>query len=95
MTLVYADPLVARQPGTGAAHPASYWQATGGPEPDDDGPLRTDRDCDVAIIGAGYTGLSCAWHLAQMGCGSVAVLEANRPGWGCSGRNGRDRKSVV
>jgi gamma-glutamylputrescine oxidase len=95
VTAVYADPLVARQPGTGAAHPASYWNATAGPQPDDDGPLRTDRDCDVAIIGAGYTGLSCAWHLARMGGGSTVVLEANRPGWGCSGRNGSFARPAI
>ncbi|PCJ93505.1 MAG: FAD-dependent oxidoreductase [Hyphomicrobiales bacterium] len=42
---------------------------------------------DVAIIGGGYTGLSAALHLAQKGV-RVAVLEANRMGWGASGRNG-------
>ena len=40
---------------------------------------------DVAIIGAGITGLSAALHLAQAGC-SVAVLEAREVGWGGSGR---------
>lgn len=42
---------------------------------------------DVAIVGAGYTGLSTALHLAEHGV-SVCVLEANEPGWGASGRNG-------
>ncbi|WP_321373754.1 NAD(P)/FAD-dependent oxidoreductase [Pseudomonas extremaustralis] len=42
---------------------------------------------DVAIVGAGYTGLSTALHLAERGV-SVCVLEANEPGWGASGRNG-------
>lgn len=42
---------------------------------------------DVAIIGGGYTGLSAALHLAKSGV-QVAVLEANRVGWGASGRNG-------
>ena len=78
---MYEDPLLARSPGTGAAHPASHWNATAGPPPPDDGPLEADRDCDVAIVGGGYTGLSCAWHLARMGGGSAVVLEANRPGW--------------
>src|SRR3954467_3752054 len=42
---------------------------------------------DVAIIGAGFTGLSAARALAKKG-GSVAVLEANSIGWGASSRNG-------
>ena len=42
---------------------------------------------DVCIIGAGYTGLSAAIHLARKGY-SVAVLEAHRVGSGASGRNG-------
>lgn len=42
---------------------------------------------DVAIVGAGYTGLSTALHLAERGV-SVCVLEGNEPGWGASGRNG-------
>jgi len=95
VTGLYSDPLLAREPGTGAAHPASYWIATAGPPPADDGPLRSDRDCDVAIVGGGYTGLSCAWHLARMGGGSVVVLEANRPGWGCSGRNGSFARPAI
>lgn len=42
---------------------------------------------DVAIIGAGFTGLSAALHLAQAGI-SATVLDADRVGWGASGRNG-------
>jgi glycine/D-amino acid oxidase-like deaminating enzyme len=42
---------------------------------------------DVAVIGAGYCGLSAALHLAQAGT-DVAVVEAHQPGWGASGRNG-------
>jgi glycine/D-amino acid oxidase-like deaminating enzyme len=45
------------------------------------------RQTDVAIIGAGFTGLSAALHLARAGI-SVTVLEAERIGWGASGRNG-------
>ncbi|WP_442772384.1 NAD(P)/FAD-dependent oxidoreductase [Paenirhodobacter enshiensis] len=44
-------------------------------------------DVDFAIVGAGYTGLSAALTLAQAGV-EVAVLDAHRPGWGASGRNG-------
>ena len=68
--------------------PDSYWTATAGPQPEDDGILADDREADVAIIGGGYTGLSCAYHLAKKHGVDVVVLEANVPGWGCSGRNG-------
>ena len=82
------DPLFAAGPGQGLDHPPSYWAATAGPRPGDDGPVPTRVDTEVAIVGGGYTGLSCAYHLAAH-CGIRAtVLEANRPGWGCSGRNG-------
>ena len=82
------DPLTAATPGTGLGHPASYWAATAGPPPADDGPAPARVDADVAIIGGGYTGLSCAYHLAARYGIKAVVLEANRPGWGCSGRNG-------
>ncbi len=42
---------------------------------------------DVAVIGAGFTGLSAARALAKRGA-KVAVLEANSVGWGASSRNG-------
>lgn len=44
-------------------------------------------EADVCVIGAGYTGLSSALHLAERGY-KVVVLEAERVGWGASGRNG-------
>ena len=49
--------------------------------------LRGDVRCDVVIVGGGFTGVSAALHLAQAGM-DVVVLEANRIGWGASGRNG-------
>ena len=49
--------------------------------------LQHDIQADVAIIGGGYTGLSAAHHLANSGLEPL-VLEAHRPGWGASGRNG-------
>ena len=42
---------------------------------------------DVCVIGGGYTGLSAALHLAQRGY-RVTLLEAQRVGFGASGRNG-------
>ena len=50
-------------------------------------PASGDLAYDVCIVGGGYTGLSCALHLAKSGK-SVVVLEAERVGWGASGRNG-------
>ncbi|WP_144966898.1 FAD-binding oxidoreductase [Pseudomonas sp. DE0010] len=49
--------------------------------------LKGTVQVDVAIIGAGFTGLATAVELAERGL-KVAVLEANRVGWGASGRNG-------
>ena len=46
-----------------------------------------DLTCDVCVIGAGFTGMSAAYHLAQRGY-DVIVLEAQRVGFGASGRNG-------
>lgn len=43
--------------------------------------------CDVCIVGGGFTGLSTAWHLAQRGY-RVHLIEAQRLGFGASGRNG-------
>ncbi len=43
--------------------------------------------CDVCIVGAGFTGLSAALHLAERGY-DVILLDAHRVGWGASGRNG-------
>ncbi|CUH75278.1 NAD(P)/FAD-dependent oxidoreductase [Tropicibacter naphthalenivorans] len=43
-------------------------------------------DCDVAIVGGGYTGLSCALHCAEAGL-RAHVLEAEQVGHGGSGRN--------
>ena len=50
-------------------------------------PLDVDKTVPVAIIGAGFTGLSTALHLAEQGV-QATVLEAQEPGWGASGNNG-------
>jgi glycine/D-amino acid oxidase-like deaminating enzyme len=49
--------------------------------------LHDDVKADVVIVGAGFTGMSAALHLAEMGT-QVVVLEAKSLGWGASGRNG-------
>ncbi len=49
--------------------------------------LEESVECDVCVIGAGYTGLSSALFLAEAGY-SVTVLEAAQVGFGASGRNG-------
>jgi glycine/D-amino acid oxidase-like deaminating enzyme len=89
------DPLIARAPGTGLDHLPSYWTATAGDMPGDDGPVPATVDTEVAIIGGGYTGLSCALHLAKHHGIHALVLEANRPGWGCSGRNGGFARAAI
>lgn len=91
----YHDPLRLHRPTFGEPMPHTYWEATAGAAPADDGVLTTDADCDVAVIGGGYTGLSCAYHLRKLGAGSVMVLEANRAGWGCSGRNGSFARPAI
>ena len=64
----------------------SLWAATAAPALPTS-PLDGDVKVDVCIVGGGYAGLSTALHLAEQGT-RVALLEANEPGWGGSGRNG-------
>ena len=67
-------------------HVASWYAATANPAPERPA-LSGEIDCDVCVVGAGFTGLSSALHLAERGL-SVVVLEASRVGFGASGRNG-------
>ena len=67
-------------------HTGSYYAATVN-HPTDYPPLQGDQSADVCVIGAGFTGISTALHLAERGY-KVRVVEANRVGWGASGRNG-------
>jgi gamma-glutamylputrescine oxidase len=67
-------------------YPGSYYAAVT-PMLPTQAALSGDVRCDVCVVGAGFTGLSTALHLARAGM-SVTVLEAQRIGWGASGRNG-------
>nr|WP_245182160.1 FAD-binding oxidoreductase [Glaciimonas immobilis] len=82
------DPLKASDPAEGQEYAPTYWIGTAGEPPPDDGPITHDIDVDVAIIGSGFTGLTCAIFLAQEHGIKATVLEANRVSWGCSTRNG-------
>jgi len=67
-------------------HIHSYYAATANahaPWPQ----LEEDIQCDVCIIGGGFTGLSSALFLTEAGY-DVVLLEAARVGFGASGRNG-------
>ncbi len=82
------DPLLDSNPGAGTDYAPTYWIGTAGEPPADDGPIESDTEVDVVIIGAGFTGLTTAIFLAQEHGIKATVLEANRVAWGCSTRNG-------
>lgn len=82
------DPLVDATPGQGRDYAPTYWVATAGAPPADDGPVTGDRDADVVIVGSGFTGLATALFLAREHGIKATVLEANRAVWGCTSRNG-------
>jgi glycine/D-amino acid oxidase-like deaminating enzyme len=67
-------------------HAPSYYATTIN-RPTDYPRLSGEHNVDVAVVGAGYTGVSAALFLAERGY-KVAVVEAQRVGWGASGRNG-------
>ncbi len=70
-----------------AADPGNFWLSTV-TRPDPPPPLQGEASTEVAIIGAGYTGLSAALQLAEKHNIKATVLDAAFPGWGASGRNG-------
>ncbi|GFE65911.1 NAD(P)/FAD-dependent oxidoreductase [Litoreibacter roseus] len=67
-------------------YPDSWYTATATPLPPFP-PLRGEARANLCVIGAGYTGLSAALHAAQAGM-DVIVIDAQRVGFGASGRNG-------
>jgi glycine/D-amino acid oxidase-like deaminating enzyme len=73
--------------------PDSLWRALLAASPDANGavstgaPLACDLAVEVAVIGAGYSGLAAAYALQKRGV-ACAVFDANLVGWGASGRNG-------
>jgi len=74
---------VTRKP---APYPDSYYAATqvaAGDRP----PLAETIDADVCVVGGGLAGLTAALELTERGR-SVVLVEAERVGWGASGRNG-------
>ncbi len=67
-------------------YPSSWYAATAKPLPPQPA-LRGHVHCDVCVVGGGFTGLSTALHLAERGY-KVTLVEAQRVGFGASGRNG-------
>jgi glycine/D-amino acid oxidase-like deaminating enzyme len=66
-----------------------FWSRSVGGQPSPREPLSGDAEADVAIVGAGYTGLWTAYYLKRARPSlRIVVLEAERAGFGASGRNG-------
>ena len=72
---------IQKQEHTGSYYAASVNEVTDYPA------LEGSVSADVCVVGAGFTGVATALTLAERGY-SVALVEANRVGWGASGRNG-------
>ncbi|WP_347268213.1 FAD-binding oxidoreductase [Paracoccus sp. (in: a-proteobacteria)] len=84
----FYDPMTDATLGPKSDYAPTYWIGTAGPPPQDDGPVTGDMDVDAVVIGSGYTGLSCALHLAKNHGIQAHILEANGVAYGCSTRNG-------
>lgn len=67
-------------------HAASYYAATANWQTEFP-PVQGQVDVDVCIVGGGFSGVATALHLSELGY-KVALIEANRIGWGATGRNG-------
>ena len=65
----------------------SYWEEIAHPNQNNYQKLVGDHECEVAVIGGGFTGISTAYHLAKNYSSDVHLLEAGHIGWASSGRN--------
>ena len=79
MNLLYANDAP-------ASYPNSWYAATANTLPRFP-TLKGAHKADVCVVGGGYTGLSAALHLAEAGR-DVVLIDAQRVGFGASGRNG-------
>ncbi len=77
------------EPSTTSYDDLSLWHATAGCSWSPRAALAGDTDCDVVVVGAGFTGLWTAYYLAEADPTlRIVVLEAETAGFGASGRNG-------
>jgi len=79
--LTHNNPMLAA-----SSHVRSYYAASAA-APVSTEPFDGSIESEVCVIGGGFTGLSCALHLARRGR-RVVLLEQSLLGWGASGRNG-------
>jgi gamma-glutamylputrescine oxidase len=86
MPVVHRKPHARALPGKSVLDGLSYYQDTATPY-DPFPTLEEALEVDVAVIGAGFTGLSAALELRARGF-TVAVLDQGPIAWGASGRNG-------
>ena len=79
--------MTTRQPAASTQNHAPSYYAASINRTLDYAPLQGEHEADVCIVGGGFSGLNTAIELAERGL-SVVLLEAQRIGWGASGRNG-------
>jgi len=67
----------------------SYWHESVTSAEDERESLNSDIDVDIAVVGAGYSGLWTAYYIKKLQPDArVVVIESNNVGFGASGRNG-------
>ncbi|MCQ4312454.1 FAD-binding oxidoreductase [Pseudomonas stutzeri] len=79
--------MTTRQPAASTQNHAPSYYAASINRTLDYAPLQGEHEADACIVGGGFSGLNTAIELAERGL-SVVLLEAQRIGWGASGRNG-------